>query len=176
MAAALRFLSGQQHADGSFPPDWSSSRHHTVFRAALAATRKPNTPHRNGPGQLIIGRCQSLVLGSQNADGGWGQEDGAPSDALSTAYALITLTTLKHGDAPASASGGVAYLLTQQRADGSIHSVPDSIGPRPFAFTVPVLADIFTLLALGHLTHRTVARPLDRGQARDTARGEPSRV
>ena len=38
-------------------------------------------------------------------------------------------------------------------------SVPDSIGPRPFRFTVPALADVFTLLALGHLTRRMAPAP-----------------
>jgi squalene-hopene/tetraprenyl-beta-curcumene cyclase len=59
----------------------------------------------------------------------------------------------------------VAYLLTQQRADGSIVSIPDSIGPRPFGFTVPALADAFTLLALGHLARRLAPAPLARTSA-----------
>jgi squalene-hopene/tetraprenyl-beta-curcumene cyclase len=148
--AALRFLASQQHTDGSFPPDWSSSRLHTVFRVALAAARCPGTP--GGPGQRIIRRAAQLVTGSQNPDGGWGQQDGEPSDALSTAYALITLST-QNAPAPAVARG-TDYLLAQQRPDGSIPSVPDSIGPRPFGFTVPALADVFALLALGHLARR----------------------
>ncbi|WP_176710361.1 hypothetical protein [Streptomyces sp. Wb2n-11] len=38
-------------------------------------------------------------------------------------------------------------------------SILDSIGPRPFRFTVPALADVFTLLALGHLTRRMAPAP-----------------
>jgi squalene-hopene/tetraprenyl-beta-curcumene cyclase len=146
---ALDHLASQQHPNGSFPPDWSSSRLHTVFRAVLAASRHPSTP--GSAAQRIIGRAVRLVANSQNPDGGWGQQDGAPSDALSTAYALITLSTQR---TPGPAARGTAYLLTQQRPNGSIAGIPDSIGPRPFGFTVPALADIFTLLALGHLTHR----------------------
>ncbi|MFD6185937.1 prenyltransferase/squalene oxidase repeat-containing protein [Streptomyces goshikiensis] len=173
--AALGYLSAVQHVDGSFPPDWSSSRLHTVFRAALAATRHPAAPGSRG--HAVARRCQALVLGSQNSDGGWGQQDGAASDTLSTAYALITLTTRPDHTAPAVVGRGVAYLLAQQREDGSVRSVPDSIGPRPFPFTVPVLADVFTLLALGHLTHRTTPGPPGTGQERDRARGRPvSRV
>ncbi|WP_314249800.1 prenyltransferase/squalene oxidase repeat-containing protein [Streptomyces sp. DSM 40907] len=175
MDAALGYLSAVQHADGSFPPDWSSSYHHTVFRAALAATRHPAAPC--SPGHAVARRCQALVLGSQNSDGGWGQQDGAASDALSTAYALITLTTLSDHTAPAAVGSGAAYLLAQQREDGAIRSVPDSIGPRPFPFTVPVLADVFTLLALGHLTRRTTLGPPETGRERNRARGQPvSRV
>lgn len=147
--AALDHLASHQRPDGSFAPDWSSSRHHTLFRAVLAAAHRPGPPH--SPARLITRRATHLVLNSQNPDGGWGHQDGDPSDALSTAYALITLTG---HPAHAPAARGTAYLLTQQRPNGSITSIPDSIGPRPFGFHVPALADIFTLLALGHLTHR----------------------
>ncbi|MFF1904823.1 prenyltransferase/squalene oxidase repeat-containing protein [Kitasatospora sp. NPDC058218] len=149
--AALDFLADRQLPDGSFPPDWSSSRQHTVFRATLAAARRPGT----SAAERITRRAVHLVLNTQNSDGGWGRRDAAPSDALSTAYALITLSAA-HED-PGPAARGAAYLLTQQRPDGSIASVSDSIGPRPFGFTVPVLTDAFTLLALGHLTRRLTA-------------------
>ncbi|MGA5134214.1 prenyltransferase/squalene oxidase repeat-containing protein [Streptomyces olivoreticuli] len=153
LAQTLAYLTSQQREDGTFPPDWSSSRHHTVFRATLAATAGTDAP--DGSVQGMTRRCRKLVLDTQNADGGWGQQDGAASDALSTAYALITLTTAGAGpEALAAATGATAYLLTQQRPDGSIAGVPDSIGPRPFGFAIPVLTDAFTLLALGHLTHR----------------------
>ncbi|MFF1794205.1 prenyltransferase/squalene oxidase repeat-containing protein [Kitasatospora sp. NPDC058263] len=151
---ALDHLVSQQHPDGSFPPDWSSSRHHTVFRAALAAAHRPGPP--GDTARLIIRRATRLVLDSQNTDGGWGHQVGHPSDALSTAYALITLTL---GGCTAPAARGAAYLLTQQHPDGSINSIPDSIGPRPFGFHVPALADVFTLLALGHLTRRLAPAP-----------------
>ncbi|MFJ2189831.1 prenyltransferase/squalene oxidase repeat-containing protein [Kitasatospora sp. NPDC087861] len=153
--AALDHLASQQRPDGSFAPDWSSSRHHTVFRATLAAAHHPGPP--DSPARRIIRRATQLALNSQNSDGGWGQQDGDASDALSTAYALITLTG---HPAPAPAARGTAYLLTQQRPDGSISSIPDSIGPRPFGFSVPALADVFTLLALGHLDHRLTPAPL----------------
>ncbi|MBD0693574.1 prenyltransferase/squalene oxidase repeat-containing protein [Streptomyces sp. CBMA123] len=152
--AALDHLATQQHPDGSFPPDWSSSRHHAVFRAALAAAHRPGPP--DSAARLIARRATRLVLDSQNPDGGWGHQDGHPSDALSTAYALITLTG---HTTMAPAARGAAYLLTQQRPDGSVRSIPDSIGPRPFGFHVPALADVFTLLALGHLTRRLTPAP-----------------
>ncbi|MEJ8645370.1 hypothetical protein WKI68_37455 [Streptomyces sp. MS1.HAVA.3] len=45
LEAALSHLASQQQPDGTFPPDWSSSRLHTVFRASLAARHHPATPH-----------------------------------------------------------------------------------------------------------------------------------
>ncbi|GGU14371.1 prenyltransferase/squalene oxidase repeat-containing protein [Streptomyces lateritius] len=156
--SALAHLASQQHADGSFPPDWSSSRLHTVFRAVLAASRQPAPPR--SPASHITERAMRLVAEGQNPDGGWGQQAGSPSDALSTSYALITLSTAG-SPTPGPAARGAAYLLSRQQPDGSITSIPDSIGPRPFAFTVPALADIFALLALGHLTHRLGTAPAE---------------
>ncbi|MGF6880807.1 squalene-hopene/tetraprenyl-beta-curcumene cyclase [Nocardia sp. GAS34] len=149
ITTGLEYLARQQSPDGSFPPDWSSSRHHTVFRALLAATRNPG--HRPASLRTMTDRIMTLVLDGQHGDGGWGQQDGRASDPISTAYALVAVC---RQDDPAPAARAVAYLLEHQRDDGTIGSISDSIGPRPLRFTVPVLADIFTLLALGHLTRR----------------------
>jgi hypothetical protein len=147
--AALGFLASSQMPDGSFPPGWSSSRLHTLFRAYLAA--RPYL--RQSPPAVpdMCRRIAGLVQSAQNADGGFGQQNGAPSDAISTAYALIILAG--QGDL-ARAVRATGYLLAQQRRDGSIISVPDMLGPRPFPYHVPLLTDAFVLLALGHLTRR----------------------
>ncbi|MET7642439.1 prenyltransferase/squalene oxidase repeat-containing protein [Streptomyces sp. NPDC005426] len=146
---ALRFLAGCQKSDGSFPPGWSGSCLHTPFRAYLAAHPgcRQFPPAVHDMNRRIIG----LVQASQNEDGGFGQRNGTPSDAISTAYALIIL--LGQAD-PAPAVRAARYLLAQQRSDGGVSSVPDMLGPRPFPYHVPLLTDAFTLLALGHLTRR----------------------
>ncbi|WP_121714539.1 prenyltransferase/squalene oxidase repeat-containing protein [Streptomyces sp. E5N91] len=144
---ALRFLADRQMRDGSFPPGWSSSRLHTLFRAYLATHHSPISPAV----QHMSDRIAGLVQSTQNADGGFGHRDGASSDAISTAYALIILAGQRD---PAPAAHATGYLLTQQRPDGSVISIPDMLGPRPFPYHVPVLTDAFTLLALGHLTPR----------------------
>ncbi|MFJ8745763.1 prenyltransferase/squalene oxidase repeat-containing protein [Embleya sp. NPDC127516] len=177
VAAALDFLASRQHEDGTFSPDWSSSRHHTVFRAALAAAEDADAPESSA--QRITARCRRLVLSSQNDDGGWGQQDGSSSDTSSTAYALITLTAVGGHQAHEAACGGAAYLLGRQHPNGSINDgISDSIGPRPFGFTVPLLADAFALLALGHLTHRPTSRELaaDNRTGRPTPPGPPAHL
>ncbi|MGW7277484.1 prenyltransferase/squalene oxidase repeat-containing protein [Streptomyces sp. NPDC054844] len=144
---ALRFLADRQMSDGSFPPGWSSSRLHTLFRAYLATHHRQSSPAV----QEMSGRIAGLVRTAQNADGGFGQSHGASSDAISTAYGLIVLAAQPD---PAPAARAAGYLLTRQRPDGSIVSAPDMLGPRPFPYHVPLLADAFTLLALGHLSRR----------------------
>ncbi|WP_165975350.1 prenyltransferase/squalene oxidase repeat-containing protein [Actinomadura rubrisoli] len=161
--AGLAFLAEQQRGDGSFPPDWSSSRLHTLFRVLLASSRVPRS--LTGPARRMRRRALDLILGSQEPDGGWGGQDRAPSDPISTAYALIALCCQ---DDPAPAVRGVTYLLSRQRSDGRIEYEPDSIGPRPFIFSLPALGDIFALLALGHLTTRISKCSAKAGESTDS--------
>lgn len=165
ITAGLHYLADAQHADGGFDPDWSSSELHTVFRAVLASTRNPDA--LPGPARWVRDRALHLVIQRQRPDGGWGQQDGEPSDPISTSYAVIALSC-QHDPIPAAKA--VKYLLSHQTANGAIPSIPDSIGPRGFVFSIPVLADIFALLALGHLARRidsgTPSRPTTTAQTK----------
>ncbi|MDY7088798.1 MAG: prenyltransferase/squalene oxidase repeat-containing protein [Actinomycetota bacterium] len=159
----LRFLADEQLDDGTFPPDWSSSQLHTVFRTVLTASRIPS--RFPGPAKTVAQRALRFVRESQNTDGGWGQRAGDPSDPISTSYAVMALCAQQD---PRPAAEGARFLLRHQREDGSIPSVSDSIGPRPFIFHVPLLADIFALMALGHVSsriraHTAKARPTPAG-------------
>lgn len=145
---ARAFLAASQDEDGGFPPGWSSSRLHALFRARLAAGLRAGSGQRM---RAMADRIHYTVIETQNADGGWGQQPGHPSDALSTSYAIVALCC---GRNPRPAARAAAWLLGAQREDGGIDSAPDMIGPRPFTFHIPVLADICALLALGHLTSR----------------------
>jgi squalene-hopene/tetraprenyl-beta-curcumene cyclase/sporulenol synthase len=147
---ARAFLAASQGANGGFPPGWSSSRLHALFRARLAAGL------HTGSGKQMRAMADCIyytVIETQNADGGWGQQPEHPSDAISTSYAIVLLCC---GRNPWPAARAAAWLLCAQREDGGIDSAPDMIGPRPFTFHIPVLADICALLALGHLTSRLV--------------------
>jgi squalene-hopene/tetraprenyl-beta-curcumene cyclase/sporulenol synthase len=169
IADGLSFLADEQLADGSFPPDWSSSRLHTVFRAVLMTSRIPDD--FPAPARRIGEHALRFVLQSQNEDGGWGQQPGASSDPISTSYAVMALCAQED---PRPAAAGVEFLLQHQQEDGSITSISDSIGPRPFLFRVPLLADIFALMALGHVTRRFggvsdgLGRPRHRGLVRNS--------
>ncbi|MFI6585806.1 prenyltransferase/squalene oxidase repeat-containing protein [Embleya sp. NPDC050493] len=150
ITAGRRFLAAAQHPDGTFEPDWSRSRYHSIFRALLAIDACGPDAYR-----ATVKRALVAIREGQNPDGGWGQQPGDPSDAISTAYALIALC--RQSD-PRPVARGVEHLLAAQRGDGGIESVPDMLGTRPFLYVIPCLADHFTLLALGHLGNRLALR------------------
>lgn len=149
ISRALTFLTTQQDVDGSFPVSWSISQLHGIFRILLAVRR--NAEIADWRVLCMADRAMSYVLRAQNDDGGWGLEPGKPSAVVSTAYGLICAC---YQEDPAPARRATAYLLDACRDRAHIISPPDTIGPRPFVFAVPVLADIFSLLAVGHLMRR----------------------
>ncbi|MEU3220256.1 hypothetical protein [Streptomyces sp. NPDC006971] len=97
----------------------------------------------------MLERTNVLLREGCNEDGGWSRQAGEASDVISTAYGLIAMCGQ---DDPGAAVDAADFLPTARREDGGISATSDSIGPRPFIFTVPSLAEVFTLLALGHRT------------------------
>ncbi|HYO67825.1 MAG TPA: prenyltransferase/squalene oxidase repeat-containing protein [Archangium sp.] len=150
----IRYIITHQKADGSFERSWSLSETNAIFRALLAMRLLPESASAM---RLTVELAEEYSLDylrrSQNVDGGWGQRAGDASDPISTAYALIALS---HFDEPATLERGVRYLVREQQVDGRFLSIPDQAGPRPIAYNVPVLSDIFALLALDHVL---AARP-----------------
>jgi squalene-hopene/tetraprenyl-beta-curcumene cyclase len=149
ISQALTFLTTQQDTDGSFPVAWSISPLHGIFRILLAVRR--NAAIADWRALYMADRAISYVFGAQNDDGGWGLEPGQPSAIVSTAYGLICAC---YQEDPAPARRAAAYLLDTYRDGAGVISLPDTVGPRPFVFAVPVLTDIFSLLAVGHLMQR----------------------
>ncbi|WP_225832044.1 prenyltransferase/squalene oxidase repeat-containing protein [Streptomyces sp. NK08204] len=152
---ALGFLADSQQADGGWEPGWSSSRLHTLFRARLAAATAGPHDRRTA---AMAERIERTVRETQNDDGGWGMQPGDPSDDISTAYGVITLTC---GTDEQPIGRALAWLLEHQDADGGFSGPPDMVGPRPFPYKFPVLTDIPVLLAFGHVRSRvTGAAPV----------------
>lgn len=151
----IHYIITHQKADGTFERSWSLSETNAIFRVLLALRLLPE----NASGlRLMVELAQEYSLDylrrSQNVDGGWGQRAGDASDPISTSYALIALS---HFDEPDTLERGVRYLVRQQQEDGRFLSIPDQAGPRPIAYNVPVLSDIFALLAFDHVL---AARPV----------------
>ncbi|MEV6235663.1 prenyltransferase/squalene oxidase repeat-containing protein [Lentzea sp. NPDC051838] len=154
--AAGFIVRGQRH-DGTFEPGWSRSTANTQCRVVLALNRAGTVADAATRSWLraAVTRTVDRVVRDQNDDGGWGQRRGEPSDPISTSFALISLARCRDGGAAVPA--GLRHLLARQHADGGFASRPDSTGPRGFVYDVPVLANLYALLALGHLTQPTAA-------------------
>jgi hypothetical protein len=59
------------------------------------------------------------LLASQCPDGGWGQLNGAKSDAFATGQSLYVLSVAGYGPERRQVRDGIDYLLTTQSPDGS---------------------------------------------------------
>ncbi|MEU3048817.1 hypothetical protein ABZ705_20300 [Streptomyces sp. NPDC006984] len=55
---------------------------------------------------------------------------------------------------PSPAAAATRHLLSTQDPDGTIASVPDMLGTRPFLYDIPALGDHAALLALARLQSR----------------------
>ena len=123
MQAALRYLEKTQLEDGSWFGRWGVNYIYgawSVLCALNAAGINPASP--------MIRKAVAWLVAIQNADGGWGEDcdsykldykgyQSAPSTASQTAWALLGLMAVGEVDNPV-VERGMAYLLTQQQADG----------------------------------------------------------
>lgn len=148
---AASFLVSHQKTDGSFERSWSLAESYSVFRVLWAL--EAAEPFLETTDTLTNTRVRALayIRSTQNLDGGWGQCAGRPSDGLSTAYALSSLTFLRHQSSFLESEEfrrAVGYLLSQQDpSSGEVISIPDVAGPRPIVFDTPLLSTIFSAMA-----------------------------
>jgi prenyltransferase beta subunit len=150
MRRACQFLMERQRNDGRFEKSWSLCESYSMFRVIWALDVYPATDEAPRI-ELVRARALRYLRETQHADGGWGQDAGQPSDALSTAYALASLGLL-WGHLPIEPSRidrAVHYLLSQQDPEtGGFVSTPDVAGPRPIPFDLPLLNTVFCLMGL----------------------------
>ncbi len=149
ISAAVRFLLNAHSTNTSFERSWSLSESNAIYRTliALDMVAKWQTWPVQEEIHRLNARFSRHLQETQNTDGGWGQRPGDPSDPISSSYALMAID--HWGSTPKVGHRAMAYLLTRQQDDGGLNSIPDQTAPRPIPYDVPVLADIFALLALG---------------------------
>ncbi len=162
---AVRFIRGQQEADGSWFGRWGCNYLYGTW-LGLWGLRKVG----ERPGDPALRRGGEWLLSCQNRDGGWGElpdtyRDAArkgegPSTASQTAWALLGLAAADLGGSD-SANAGVAYLLEHQEAEGGWSDAfwTGTGFPEVFYLRYHLYATYFPLLALA--TYRRLADGID---------------
>lgn len=119
---ALDYLLAHQGADGGFSYTTDScawcGADSSDTAAAIVAMYAASDLGLGSP-SLDAARSSALsyLLGTQQADGGFGGDASSPSDGSSTAWALIALNTIGSA-ATSSAASARGWLLNDQNPDG----------------------------------------------------------
>jgi squalene-hopene/tetraprenyl-beta-curcumene cyclase len=112
LGRAVRWLARAQRPDGAVSCVW--------FRDLTSGTaRVLETLGELGLSQSETARgCLRWLLGHAEADGGWGDGQGAEPTVEETAWAVLGLVSSGHADHPAT-TAGVRWLMARQRPDGT---------------------------------------------------------
>ncbi|MDT0341549.1 prenyltransferase/squalene oxidase repeat-containing protein [Streptomyces litchfieldiae] len=130
-ARAWRWLAAGQRADGGYRAEWVRSPAFPVLHV-LRAARAVAARGLADPAP-VVARAVAGLRAARPADAG----------PLTTAYAVAALATA--GDGGGLLTDGVRLLV----ATGPDTAVPpDSLGPRPFVYDVPLLYAVYRLGAL----------------------------
>ena len=155
VARAIDFLRQTQLAEGSWYGRWGMNYIYGTW-SVLCALNAADLSHQDP----MIRKAVDWLVSIQNPDGGWGEDattyrldyrgqQGAPSTASQTAWALLGLMAAGRVDHPAMA-GGVQYLLATQTEKGlwEEHRYTATGFPRVFYLRYHGYAKFFPLWAL----------------------------
>ncbi|MDC0672177.1 prenyltransferase/squalene oxidase repeat-containing protein [Nannocystis radixulma] len=146
--AAWAWLARAQQSSGGFRGEWKLCVTYPAFHVINAAAGQ-----RQGTRAADIRRrCVGFLRDLRRDDGSWPiHRDDRHGHLLSTAYALGGLAAC-----PGSLTSRELYesslvLLAGQSRNGGFTSAPDSLGPRPFVYDVPILATLYSMWALARV-------------------------
>jgi squalene-hopene/tetraprenyl-beta-curcumene cyclase len=118
IAAGTTFLAGRQQPDGT----WASTWYHGPWYGTWVCLRLLRCTRSHRAAAL---RALAAVRTGQGADGGWALHDGAGSDPLSTALALLALSEGPPGDGDrGSAGAGIRFLEQAVAGPSGWEAVP----------------------------------------------------
>ncbi len=151
---AIRFIRAEQEPDGSWFGRWGVNYLYGTMCVLRGLDALGFDNH-----EAMVQQAAEWIRMMQNPDGGWGETCDSyddpnakgigPSTSSQTAWAVLGLMAAGdfHSDSVAS---GIAYLLGEQRADGSWFEVPyTGTGfPRVFYLKYHMYFQYFPLLAL----------------------------
>lgn len=128
IGAGLRFILGQQKADGSWYGGWGVCfTYATWFGVEAISKAKDKGYYDDAVLATAISRACDFLTGKQKADGGWGETfkscstlvytEAATSQVVNTAWALLALMAAGFDD-KAVIEKGIRLLLSRQTDDG----------------------------------------------------------
>jgi hypothetical protein len=158
LAAATALVHADQAADGSWPveaanPAGSPGTYGTalatyvgwrITRSPAAANWLRNVSPNNVPSAAALlqftnsSASLQYLRRAQTSDGGWGPYPDSPPEPFDTALVLLALA--KFPDQRAAIARGRAFLISQQRADGSWPATTRPPGGESYAQTVSTTA------------------------------------
>jgi squalene-hopene/tetraprenyl-beta-curcumene cyclase len=158
--AGLRWLLGQQEADGSWFGRWGINHVYGTGAAVPALVAMGVAPE-----DRRIRRAVAWLQAHQNEDGGWGEDPRSyddpewigrgPSTASQTAWALLALHAAgEELERSRAVERGVAWLVATQRADGTWEE-PQYTGtgfPCDYYINYHLYRLTFPIMALGRCT------------------------
>lgn len=141
LECAAAYLESIQAEDGHWESAWYAGRYYGTYRTV-------NVLGVIQPESRAIPRARSFLLRQQRLDGGWGEEH---SDALNTAFAVLTLTSCGVRPPQRAIARGVDYLLATQQNDGGWPAVTWGAFSTPYgpqAYGSRTITTAFALKAL----------------------------
>ncbi len=153
--SAWSWLAQTQQASGGFRGEWKLCVTYPAFHVINAAVgQRPGSR-----AATVRRRCVAFLRGMRRRDGGWPiHPDDPHSHALSTAYALGGLSVCPGSLTSRELYDSAWMLLDAQGADGAFQASPDSLGPRPFVYDVPILATLYSVWALSRVRDMLTGR------------------
>jgi len=146
--AAWSWLAQAQQPGGGFRGEWKLCVTYPALHVINAAVgQRPGSRAAQ-----VRRRCVAFLRGLRRPDGGWPiHPDDRRSHVLSSAYALGGLSACLGSLTSSELYESIWALLAAQGRDGGFRAAPDSLGPRPFVYDVPILATIYSIWALARV-------------------------